>query len=306
MTQQKVVEEIFKSIEIITSKKIEETSFSLSITGKIIERIKHSDMYKVKYQNEEIRALSMGASYEQGDTVIILIPDKRIDHLKFILGRTNDRTPTITQSQAGISDAVLKEIQDALETIADIASDGVISPVEKSTLAIQWRDLQAGYLMLLEESAQYDIDTTQLTTNYQDLEDFIIPILLDMSTSSEVSGFELRDKFGKYYDEDQKTHRLILEEIAKRIGYKLELISTNGTQFTNGQISTQLIATVYRGKEDITSTLPPSSFKWKKILANGTEDLEWGVQNKDAGSELLIDGNDVTGRSTFICEIHID
>lgn len=306
MTQQKVVEEIFKSIEIITAKKIEETSFSLSITGKIIERIKHSDMYKIKYQNEEIRALSMGASYEEGDSVIVLIPDKRIDHLKFILGRTNDRTPTITQSQAGISDAVLKEIQDALDTIADIASDGVVSPVEKSTLAIQWRDLQSSYHMLMQESTQYDVNTEELTRKYKDLEEFIGPILMDMTTPTEVSGFELRDRFGRYYDEDQVVHRKILEEIAKRIGYKLELISTNGTQFTNGEVSTQIVATVYRGKDDITSTLPLGAFKWKKILANGTEDLEWGASHKDAGSTIDITGEDVTGRSTFMCEIHID
>lgn len=45
------------------------------------------------------------------------------------------------------------------------------------------------------------------------------------------------------------------------IAYKVEIESSNGTTFTNGNVYTELRAKVYKGKYDITNDLPASKFK---------------------------------------------
>lgn len=306
--QQKVANEIFKSIDIITDKKIQDTPFAMSITGRIIERIKSSDMYTVNYQNEEIRALSMGAAYNQGDTVVILIPDKRMDSLKFILGRANDRTPTISVSQTGgLSPEILAEIQNALEVINDISSDDKITPSEKMTLAIQWASLKKSYESLIDSLSKYEtVDGSALISSYNTLKTNIDSILSDMSTTTNFSGTTLRMLFGNYYGEEQIVRTEILNFIESQTLYKVELFSTNGSQFTNSNIETTITAKAYRGPNEITSELSPSNFVWKKINHNGIEDTAWNLAHLGIGNSIQIDNEDMEGKAIFFCELHIE
>lgn len=307
--QHKIVSEIFKSIDIITDKKLQETSYSMSITGRIMERIKGSDMYKVNYQNEEIRALSMGASYNQGDTVIILVPDKRMDSLKFILGRANDRTPTISVSQTGgLSPEILADIQDAINKIADITSDNVISPSEKQALSTQWLQVQSGYNQLLTSLNDYidEIDPALFSARFDQLMEFMNVILADMNTSSNINASAINEAFAQYYKEEQDVRAQILDVIRDEVSYKSEIISSNGLAFKNGFINTILEARVYRGKKDISEALPMSAFVWRKVNANGITDEEWGQNNQNIGRFLAITVDDVYERATFFCDIKID
>lgn len=306
--QQKVANEIFKSIDIIAKKKIDDTPFSTSITGRIVERIKNSDMYKINYQNEEIRALSMGATYNQGDMVVILVPDKRMDSLKFILGRANDRTPTISVSQTGgLSPAVLAEIQAALETINDIGSDDKITPSEKTTLAIQWTSLGTSFRDLMNSLDDYEtINGDTLLTHYNALNTVMNDILSNMSTTTEISGTELRTLFGVYYEEEQALRTQIIEFIESQTLYKVELVSSNGSQFINGDINTVLLAQAYRGLKDITSTLPNTAFVWKKKDYLGVDDNAWNLAHEGVGNAIEITSSDMNGKAIFTCELHID
>ena len=45
------------------------------------------------------------------------------------------------------------------------------------------------------------------------------------------------------------------------IAYKVEIISTNGTVFSNGQVQTELIAKAFKGQEDITNSLTNDRFQ---------------------------------------------
>lgn len=307
--QQRIANEIFKSIDIITDKKIQDASFSMSITGRIVERIKGSDMYKVNYQNEEIRALSMGAAYDQGDTVIILVPDKRMDSLKFILGRANDRTPTISVSQTGgLSPALLAEIQAALNNIADITSDNVISPSEKQALSVQWLQVQSGYNQLLTSLRDYiaEIDPAIYNARYDQLREYMNTILADMNSSSNINGSAVNEAFALYYKEEQDIRMQILDVIRDEVSYKSEIISSNGVAFKNGVINTMLEARVYRGKKDISETLPVTAYVWKKVSSNGIVDEEWGQNHQNVGRFLALTVDDVYEKATFFCDIQID
>lgn len=306
---EQILSEVFKTIDIIADKKINDTPFTQTISGRIIERIQSSDMYKITYQNEEIRALAMGgSSYNQGDVVYILVPDKRMDNLKFILGRTNDRTPTITASQTGeLSPEILAEIQKALEAINDIASDNKITPSEKTTLAIQWSNLQNSYAEVLNQAADYpDIDTTALQAYYSTLQGEMDIILADMSSTTDYNGDALRALFNNYYGEDQSVRTLILNAIKDSKQYKVEIVSSNGTQFINGEIGTTLTAIVYKGTNNISATLPASSFRWKKTDHHGNPDIAWNTTHTSSGSSVDITASDMIGRATFTCEINID
>jgi len=306
---EQILNEVFKTIDIIADKKISDTPFTQTISGRVIERIQSSDMYKITYQNEEIRALAMGgSSYNQGDVVYILVPDKRMDNLKFILGRTNDRTPTITMSQTGeLSPEILAEIQKALEAINDIASDNKISPSEKTTLAIQWSNLQNSYTEVLNQAADFpEIDTTELQDYYATLQREMDIILEDMSSTTDYNGDALRALFNNYYGEDQSVRTLILNAVKDSKQYKVEIVSSNGTQFINGEIGTTLTAIVYKGTNNISATLPASSFRWKKTDHRGNPDSTWNAAHTSSGSSVDITAADMTGRATFTCEINID
>lgn len=306
--QHKVANEIFKSIDIITDKKIQDTPFTMSVTGRVVERIKGSDMYKVNYQNEEIRAVSMGAAYSQGDMVIILVPDKRMDSLKFILGRANDRTPTISVSQTGgLSPAVLAEIQKALETINDISSDDKITPSEKTTLSIQWTSLNNSFNNLMNNLSSYPgVDGSDLLTRYNALKTIMDSILSDMSTTINFPGSELRTAFSFYYAEEQDLRTRILDFIQSQTAYKLEIESSTGSQFINGNIDTVLTAKAFRGPDDISMNLPPSAFVWKKTNHLGESDTAWNTAHVGVGKSLRITSLDMSGKAVFTCELHID
>lgn len=304
----KITQEIFKAVDILVSQKIKDTSYTQTIKCQVKERIKNSDMYIVLFKSEEIRVMSMGATYDKGDKVVVLLPDKNSLSPKFILGRTNDRTPTITVGPGGeISQAILKEIQDALNVIADIASDNVVSASEKGALAIQWKNVQISYEAQIREATLYGdaVSTEALTGEYNELKAFIEPILANMEVSTPVSGIELRDKFGKYYTQEQIVRALILEEIKKNIGYRVEVLSSNGINFTNGNIETTISAEVYRGKDIITPEIQASSFIWTKILGSGVPDSAWNASAVGIGSSFNITSEDIDGRATFKCEIQV-
>lgn len=98
-----------------------------------------------------------------------------------------------------------------------------------------------------------------------------------------------------------------ITEVADNLTYKVEIISTNGTAFRNDNIETTLIAVVYRGKEDITATLPNGAFKWVRKSDNPADDLIWNAQHATFGSNVLnLDSDDVEHRAVFNCEVTIN
>lgn len=92
------------------------------------------------------------------------------------------------------------------------------------------------------------------------------------------------------------------EEMENRIPYRVEVISTNGIIFKSGQISTTLIAKVYKGPEEITDDIPSARFNWIRVGANGEADEVWNEQHKGM-KQVEIDQDDVIQRATFLCEV---
>lgn len=85
--------------------------------------------------------------------------------------------------------------------------------------------------------------------------------------------------------------------------YKLEIYSTKGSVFSNGEIDTKLIAKVYKGKVDVTSTFPSSRFKWTRISDDSNADIEWNASAR-RDYVLPITKKDTVGKhTTFNCDL---
>ena len=97
-----------------------------------------------------------------------------------------------------------------------------------------------------------------------------------------------------------------LNEVKNNIVYKIDILSTNGTSFKNGLIDTTLIAVAFKGKDNITNSLPPSSFIWTKTNADGTSDDEWNQAHVGVGNTITITSDDIYSRATFQCDLDIE
>ncbi|WP_228307280.1 phage tail spike protein [Priestia sp. J2] len=95
-----------------------------------------------------------------------------------------------------------------------------------------------------------------------------------------------------------------LDEVKDNLVYKVDVLSTKGSTFKNGIINTQLFAAVYKGKDDISTTLQETAYNWKKFNADGTQDTTW--IGTGIGRLVTITSDEVENRATFQCEITVD
>lgn len=113
------------------------------------------------------------------------------------------------------------------------------------------------------------------------------------------------DTWNKAYEKANESLETV-NDVKDNIVYKVELASTNGTQFKNGAINTQLYATVFRGKEDISTQLINSQFSWSRLDENGNLDTTWQQAHVNVGRSVTVNGTDVQRRGIFQCNVTID
>lgn len=100
------------------------------------------------------------------------------------------------------------------------------------------------------------------------------------------------------------------EDITKKVEdttvYKLELESTGGISFTNGNIDTYINVTLYRGTAIVTDEFDDSNFIWTRQSVDETSDTYWN-QNHSTGSKTIhITSADVLKNASFKCSFFID
>lgn len=298
------IKELFESIKLIAKSEINKVATSDTIKGKIIERIHLSDSYRISYMNTEITAVSMGSIYAIGDEVYILLPKGTLGDNKFILGKTNNRTPTISFTGGGASDSTLQELQDILDIINDMTSDNMISPSEKQNLYIQWEQIQKSYNETLELVKPYSdiIDTSELTSSFNSLKAIFDVVFIDMETSSPVNGQMLRDLLNAYLTNDTNIRLLVQEELRKELLYNVDIVSSNGESFKNNIINTLLYVIVRRGKSLITNELNPTQIIWNKIKDNGSIISGW----EKNGIQIPITSDDIDTKQIFRVTIKVE
>ncbi|KAF5043135.1 Prophage endopeptidase tail [anaerobic digester metagenome] len=99
----------------------------------------------------------------------------------------------------------------------------------------------------------------------------------------------------------------IVTEVTEQIGeigiYKVDLISTNGLVFKNDNVSTTLIARVYKNNVDVTDQINASRFRWTKTNEDGSPDEAWNTRYFGGAKQVTLTAEDVNQRASFKCEI---
>ena len=86
----------------------------------------------------------------------------------------------------------------------------------------------------------------------------------------------------------------------------VSVMSSRGNFFQGGVGETVLTATVRRGDADITASLPPSSFSWRRTSPDAEADALWNRVHEAVGPSVSIDDDDVTRSATFECVVTVD
>lgn len=116
--------------------------------------------------------------------------------------------------------------------------------------------------------------------------------------------------FGTSYTEFQNTITSTTSALDKKIdenlSYRLELSSSKGNIFTNGQIDTYLTITLYRGNNDATSEYPDCHFKWTRQSSDSDLDEYWNSQHLAGTKALHITREDIYKKAQFCCSFVLD
>lgn len=117
------------------------------------------------------------------------------------------------------AEAAAKKAQDALddsnkanELFQELASDDKITPSEKQSTKLEWDKIAKEKQEIIKQALEFEVSYFDYENKYNELEDYIRPILQDLGTTSDIVGEDFRNKFSNYYTERQK----LLNEITKK------------------------------------------------------------------------------------------
>lgn len=331
-------EQIFNAIDIITDEKLKQLNFNYCIEGVISSDEQNSDgSYSFTYQDTMLTAFPIGnIQYNKGDNVYVVALNGDVSKKRIIL-TAKQKTGTqyidiasqlLKMNKTGINyctdgapvhtlysgtNEVNLQIDSELITdyycqayikiSADVASN-LIATVEGDygiSITLRYEDAtEKTYALTMNEvtgdvyhatGRKYIIE--QLYTNSKPTE--------IVSAKAYISDFQSGNLY-EYVDFTDIRIEYITDNeafLSERMNYKLEIFSTNGLTFKNGIISTNLIARVYKGSEDVTNKIPLSRFRWTMTTANGLVTDDWRV----GVSSVEIDQSLILNRATFSCSI---
>lgn len=82
--------------------------------------------------------------------------------------------------------------------------------------------------------------------------------------------------------------------------------STAGETFLYGALSTELVATVRRGLEDITDSILDEDWSWSRETGNAEDDAVWNADHSGCGRQISLGNEDLTAVSgRFICSAYV-
>ena len=103
--------------------------------------------------------------------------------------------------------------------------------------------------------------------------------------------------------QEYKSSMTINKQYDGQDAYMLIIDSSNGNIFKNGDTSTILSATVWKGGVDITSQLDASQFLWTRKSADEAGDAIWN-STEHRGKTLEIDKTMVSRKAVFSCDLY--
>ena len=99
----------------------------------------------------------------------------------------------------------------------------------------------------------------------------------------------------------QRLSKLVQERVfdSTAVPFVLDITSSSGTVFQNGNIQTKLISSVSKLGTVMTNRF---QFRWTRKSKFASDDTEWNQRHSNSSNELSITINDVDREATFTCE----
>lgn len=167
-----------------------------------------------------------------------------------------------------------------------IASDSSLTPSDKQQVANEWARIQGEYWSIMANAEKYDVPTDSFTVYFQALEDYLTPLLADMSTTSEITGTEFRKVFSDYYEISSNMSDLIddaIDESIKSTEYLKQAMEDGSTEVKGGLIMTNVM-----------------------LLKNADGDVTAGVSGLQEDDVPFWSGADYTNRKKAVFRVHAD
>lgn len=167
-----------------------------------------------------------------------------------------------------------------------IASDSSLTPSDKQQVANEWARIQGEYWSIMANAEKYDVPTDSFTVYFQALEDYLTPLLADMSTTSEITGTEFRKVFSDYYQISSNMSDLIddaIDESIKSTEYLKQAMEDGSTEVKGGLIMTNVM-----------------------LLKNADGEVTAGVSGLQEDDVPFWSGADYTNRKKAVFRVHAD
>lgn len=167
-----------------------------------------------------------------------------------------------------------------------IASDSSLTPSDKQQVANEWVRIQNEYWSIMANAEKYDVPTDSFTVYFQALEDYLTPLLADMSTTSEITGTEFKKVFSDYYEISSNMSDLIddaIDESIKSTEYLKKAMEDGSTEVKGGLIMTNVM-----------------------LLKNAEGDVTAGVSGLQEDDVPFWSGADYTNRKKAVFRVHAD
>lgn len=181
---------------------------------------------------------------------------------------------------------VQAQIEQVKLNVDYIASDSSLTPSDKQQVANEWARIQGEYWSIMARADQYNVPTEAFTFYFQRLEDYLTPLLADMSTTSEITGTEFRDVFSDYYRLSCNTSDLIDEaadEAIKSTEYLKQAMEDGSTEVKGGLIMTNVM-----------------------LMKNQQGEVTAGVSGLQEDDVPFWSGADYTNRKKAVFRVHAD
>lgn len=239
-----------------------------------------TSLVETVYSTKEGKTLDrISASYSQfdagGKTNRVLIYDIQLTE--------GNKAPT---GYITAEEDVQAQIEQVKLDVDYIASDSSLTPSDKQQVANEWVRIQGEYWSIMANAEKYDVPTDSFTVYFQALEDYLTPLLADMSTTSEITGTEFRKVFSDYYQISSNMSDLIddaIDESIKSTEYLKKAMEDGSTEVKGGLVMTNVM-----------------------LMKNRQGEVTAGVSGLQEDNVPFWSGADYTNRKKAVFRVHAD